>query len=82
MQAARAGGADIHAGALAHGLKAFKHLDLGAVVFVLGLVNILCHNCLLSSCSGPRPGIAAKLRTGRTKTARRAAFQMFLMSSM
>ena len=40
MKAARAGGANIHARAFAHGLQPFQYLNLAAVVFVL---IVLCH---------------------------------------
>lgn len=38
VQAARPGGADIHARALADGLEALQHLDLAAVVFMLRML--------------------------------------------
>ena len=47
VQARLAGGADIHARALAHRLQPLQHLDLGAAVLVLHLGGIvlkcLCH---------------------------------------
>jgi len=36
MQAPLAGGADIHAGALAHGLQTLQDLDLAGVILVVG----------------------------------------------
>ena len=50
VQARLAGGADVHAGALAHRLQPLQHLDLRAAVFMLHLRGIqfqfFCHNNL------------------------------------
>ena len=40
VQPPGAGGADVHARALAHGLQAFQHLDLVAVVGLAGLGHV------------------------------------------
>ncbi len=37
VQSGRRGGADIHAGALAHRLQPFQHLDFRSIVFVVGV---------------------------------------------
>ena len=57
-RAARAGGTNIHARALANGLQPFQYLDLAAVVFVLIVLCLsLIHistTCMAAGCAGAR----------------------------